>query len=152
MQTVCDVLQILSAATIGLLVGALLTEGCLFVPYWRWLPANKFYALYQELHPRLYRYFTPITVAPLLLNLAAGIVSVVRTDAGRWPIVIAFGLCLCAAVTHELYFKRANTQFANASIEPDALAVELKRWAVWHWIRTGLAVLAFGAALVSLTL
>lgn len=152
MQTACDVLQILSAATIGLLLGALLTEGCLFVPYWRLLPPDKFYTLYKELHPRLYRYFTPITVAPLLLNLAAGISSVTLSDAGRWPMGIAFGLCLCTAATHELYFKRANTQFANASLGPDALAAELKRWAVWHWIRTGLAVLAFGAALVSLTL
>jgi len=152
MQTACDLLQILSAAAIGLLLGALLTEGCLFVSYWRSLPADKFYSLYKELHPRLYRYFTPITVAPLVLSLAAGISCVALSDAGGWPIVIAFGLCLCAAATHELYFKRANTQFAKAVLAPDALAAELKRWAVWHWIRTGLAVLAFGAALVSLTL
>ena len=152
MQIVCDVLQILAATTLGLLVGALLTEGCLLVPYWRWLPADKFHALYKELHPRLYRYFTPITVAPLLTSLAAAILSVMLGDAGRWLLVIAFGLCLCAAATHELYFKRANTQFANASLAPAALAAELKRWATWHWIRTGLAVLAFGAALISLIL
>ncbi|NOT64185.1 MAG: DUF1772 domain-containing protein [Acidobacteria bacterium] len=152
MQTACDVLQLLSAVTIGLLAGALLTEGCLLVPYWRSLPADKFHALYRELHPHLYRYFTPITVAPLLLSLAAVIVSMLLTDAGRWPLVIAFGLCLCAAATHSLYFKKANTQFAAAALAPDALAAELKRWAIWHWLRTGLAVVAFGAALVSLTL
>ena len=150
MQITQDILQILSAVTIGILVGALLTEGCLLVPYWRSLSADRFYGLYQELHPRLYRYFTPATVAPLLLSFVVGVLSFVLADHGRWLLAGAFLLCLGATLTHEIYFKKANTQFVNASLAPADLAGELRQWATWHWGRTILTVLAFGSALLSL--
>lgn len=150
MRNANEVLQLLSALALGLWTGAMLTEGCFLVPYWRALSAEKFHTLYRELHPRLYRYFTPVTVAPLLLSLVAGIAGVAWADAERWILIAVFGLSLCAAATHELYFKQANTQFANAVLSPEALAAELKRWAIWHWARTGLTGLAFSGSLISL--
>ena len=152
MPTAGAILQLCSVAAIGLWAGALLTEGCLLLPYWRGLPAAQFYALYRELHPRLYRYFTPLTIAPLLVTLVAAILSVTQSAASRWLLLIALGLCVCAAATHELYFQRANRQFAEAALSAEALAEELRRWALWHWVRTGLALLGWGAALVSLAL
>src|SRR5262245_29005195 len=110
MQITHDILQILSAVTIGILMGSLLTEGCLLVPYWRSLSVDSFYGLYKELHPRLYRFFTPATIAPLLFSLAVGVLSLILSNNGRWLLVGAFLLCLCAAATHEIYFRRANVQ------------------------------------------
>jgi hypothetical protein len=150
MQITHNILQILSAVTIGILVGALLTEGCLLVPYWRSLSADRFYGLYKELHPRLYRYFTPATVAPLLCSLLVGVSGFLLSDKGRWLLAGAFLLCLCAAVSHDVYFKWSNSQFVSALLTSDDLAVELRRWAIWHWGRTLLVGLAFGATLFSL--
>ena len=150
MQTINIVLQVLSATSIGLLVGALLTEGGVFVPHWQSLPADEFHTLYKQLHPHLYRYFTPITVAPLLLSLASAVTSVVVSANAKLLIITAFVLCLSLTLTHELYFKRANTQFANASLGPAELAAELKRWAAWHWARTVMGLIALVLSIVVL--
>ncbi len=143
MQNACEILKLFSAVSIGILFGALLTEGCLLVPYWRSLSADRFYALYKDLHSRLYRYFTPITIAPLLTNLATILWCVILADTHQWSVIIPFIFYLCAAASHELYFKNANTHFANATLSQDDLTTELKRWAGWHWVRTGLMAVAF---------
>lgn len=146
-----EILQVLSAISIGLLIGALLTEGCILVPHWRSVSHDEFHALYRKLHPILYRYFTPVTVAPLLLSLASGITSWLTTG-GPVRAAAPFALCLIVAATHELYFKAANTKFAAACLDAEDLALELRRWAMWHWARTTIGFGAFCMAVVGLRL
>ena len=147
-----ELIHILSTAGIGLLVGALLTEGCLLVPYWRSLSADRFHALYRELHPLLYRYFTPLTVAPLVLSLIAVVIGLVISGSKSWLTLTAGVLMVWVTATHEVYFKKANSQFAAGSLSPDALSNELARWSAWNWFRVGLGLMAFGASLLGLWL
>lgn len=150
MNLTSELIQILSTAGIGLLVGALLTEGCLLVPYWHSLSADRFHALYRDLHPLLYRYFTPLTVAPLVLSLIAAVIGLVISGSKSWPTLTAGILMVCVTATHEVYFKKANSQFAAGSLSPDALSNELARWSAWNWFRVGLGLMAFGASLLGL--
>lgn len=150
MSTFCDLLQLLSAGTIGLLVGALLAEGAMFVPYWRSLSADTFYSLHKEYGPRLYRFFAPLTIAPSLLTFGAAGACMWASDSGRWPTLIAALLFLSVIMTYIAYFKQANARFARASLSPDELSAELARWANWHWARVVLGILAFGAALLGI--
>jgi uncharacterized membrane protein len=146
--TFCDGLQLLAAGSIGLLVGALLAEGAIFIPYWRALPAETFYSLHKEYGPRLYRFFAPLTVVPSFLSLAAVVLSIMETDAGRWPTLAAFILFMCVLATYAGYFKRANARLAAATLSAPELSLELARWESWHWVRVVLGVFSFAAALL----
>lgn len=145
-----EVLQLLSTASIGTLVGALLTEGCLLAPYWRSMSAEQFHAHYADLHPRLYRYFTPLTVVPLLLSLASAALHTIVSSPVTGLTVAAGALTLAAAATHEVYFKNANSRFACATLTPKALATELRRWSKWNWIRVLLLLVAFLSSMAAL--
>jgi hypothetical protein len=145
----CDALQLLSAGSIGLLVGALLAEGAIFIPYWRSLPADTFYALHKEYGPRLYRFFAPLTIVPLFLSVAAAGLSLWTEDAGRWHTLVACLLFICVLLTYAGYFKQANARLAAASLNATELSLELARWESWHWARVVLGVLAFATALAA---
>lgn len=148
MNVICDLLQVLSAGAIGLLVGALLAEGALFVPYWRTLDATTFYALHKVYGPKLYRFFAPLTIAPMVLILVAGATALWVADAGRWVTLAACLLFLLTVATYGMYFQHANAQFAAASLNAEDLALELARWERWQWVRVVLGLVAFGVALV----
>jgi hypothetical protein len=152
MNAISDLLQIFSAGSIGLLVGALLAEGALFVPYWQTLNTDVFYALHKVYGPKLYRFFAPLTVAPTVLSVAAALVSISVTDSGRWVTLAACILFLMAASTYSLYFRQANAQFAAATLNGDALSLELAKWERWQWVRVVLGAVAFFAALIGVGL
>jgi hypothetical protein len=134
---------------IGLLVGALLTEGALLVPYWRSLPAEAFSALHQGFGPRLYGYFAPLTIISSVLTFTTAAVCMAWPDAGSG---YTLGASVCMAlvlVTYTLYFKHANARFAQGGLSPEELRAELARWAMWHWGRVGFGVVGFAAAILA---
>lgn len=134
----------------GLLVGALLAEGAIFIPYWRSLPADTFYSLHKEYGPRLYRFFAPLTIVPSFLSIAASALSFITADAGRWPTLVACVLFMCVLATYVGYFKQANARLATATLSAKELSLELARWKSWHWMRVVLGICSFGAALLGL--
>ena len=75
MSLLAEVLQDLSAAAVGLLVGSLLIEGTVLVPAWRSPTPAQFMALHPAIGPRLFRYFLPLTASATLITIAAAIIS-----------------------------------------------------------------------------
>jgi hypothetical protein len=150
MSLVCDVLRLLSVTSLGLYVGAMLTEGFVLVPYWRSLPPHEFFRWYAANDQRLLGFFGPLTSATALLAVTAALVSLWEGHPGRWPAVVAAAFSVAAVVTFFLYFRRANASFAAATISADDVALELRRWSAWHWLRTGISCVALAAALLSL--
>jgi hypothetical protein len=146
-----DLLQYLSAATLGLWVGALLIEGAVLVPLWRSLPPAEFFAWHPASGPRLYRFFYPLTVLATLATIAAAVASVLANHPGRWLVVIAGVLSVAIVATYFLYFERANAKFAAAAISSKELTAELARWASWHWVRVAFGLAAFGAILLAIS-
>lgn len=152
MKQLCDLLQFFSTGMLGLFVGALLAEGALFIPYWRALPAEHFFALHKVYGPRLYRFFAPITVVATMSAVVAAVACALTDRPGRWSAVVAGVMSASIVVLYFLYFKRANASFAAASLSADELSAELARWAAWHWARVIIGVCAFAAALFGLSM
>ena len=150
MSLLAEVLQYLSVAGLGLLVGSLLIEGAVLVPTWRSLTPGQFMALHPAIGPRLFRYFLPLTASATLITIAAAIVSLLAAHPGQWLILASAALGIAMVVTYTLYFEQANAKFSQAAIAATEMPAEGSRWAAWHWLRIALGLAAFGAALLAL--
>lgn len=150
MNLVAEFAPFLSAAGIGLFVGALLTEAVVLVPMFRSLRPPDFFALHAAHAHRLYGFFAPLTATATCLAVVAAVTSVTSGHPGSLAAVVAATLTLVILSTYFLYFRPANASFAVASIKPEDLAAELARWASWHWFRTAIGLVAFASALLSL--
>jgi Domain of unknown function (DUF1772) len=150
MNLVTEFAPFLSAAGIGLFVGALLTEAVVLVPMFRALRPPDFFVLHAAHAHRLYGFFAPLTATATCLAVVAAVTSVTSGHSGSVAAVVAATLTLVILSTYFLYFRRANASFAEASIRPEDLSAELARWSSWHWFRTAIGLVAFASALLSL--
>jgi uncharacterized membrane protein len=147
---VCEILLPLSAASLGIFAGAMLTEGFVLVSFWRSLAPTAFLEWYAANDRRLLAFFTPLTVVTVVLAIAAAVATWSADAAGFRLAAIAALLAVFALATFFLYFERANKRFATAGIDAIDVAPELERWAAWHWVRTAVSVAAFAASLLAL--
>ncbi|HRI14245.1 MAG TPA: DUF1772 domain-containing protein [Verrucomicrobiota bacterium] len=145
-----DIARFLSAASLGIFAGGMLTEGCLLVPIWRSLAPSEFFSWYATNGRRLQDFFGPLTTVAGLLALLAALLSFWEGHSGRWLSVLAALISVAVVSTFFLYFQRANKSFSEASLSVEGLPAELARWATWHWWRTGLSIVALVVALRSL--
>ncbi len=144
-----EVIRLGSVAALALFAGAMLTEGCILVPFWRSLSPAEFFAWYAANDERLFGFFAPLTVAAALIAIATAVLSFWRSEAGRWPTGLAAVILVAVVAMFPLYFQRVNVSFAAGSIAAQDLPAELALWARWHWLRTGLSFVALGAALIA---
>lgn len=144
-----EIFHLVATFSLGLLAGALLTEGAILVPYWRRMEPSEFLRLHGTMGPNLYRYFAPLTIAGVMLPTASAIAS---AFAGDWSTarLAAGALCLAALAIYFLYFKQANARFADHTITAEELPAELKRWSGWHSARTVIVLVAFASSLWAL--
>ena len=126
MSLLAEVLQYLSVAGLGLLVGSLLIEGTVLVPAWRSLTPAQF------------------------ITIAAAIISLLAAHPGRWLVLAAAALGIAMVLTYTLYFERANARFTEAAIAASEMPAEGARWAAWHWLRIAFGLAAFTVALLAL--
>ena len=150
MAFVCDVLRYLSAASLGIFAGAMLTEAGVLVPFWRSLPPDEFLRWYSANAKRLFAYFSPVTSMSAVLAIAAAVASLWEGHPGRWYALGAAGLALAIVASFFVYFEHANASFAAATIAVDAVPAELTRWSAWHHARTALSVVALAASLLAI--
>ena len=150
MNLMIEIVLFLSAGSLGLFVGALLTEAMVLVPMWRSLRPPEFFMLHAAHAHRLYGFFAPLTAAATFLAVAAAGACVTTNYSGSLAAVVAAASTLVILSTYFLYFRRANASFAMAGIKPEDLPAELARWAFWHWFRTAIGVVAFASTLLSL--
>jgi len=142
--------RFLSVASLGLLAGAMLTEGYVLVPYWRSLAPAEFFTWYAANDRRLFGFFAPLTAVTALLAVATALASMWEGHPRRWLTVLAAVLSVATVSTFYLYFQDVNASFAAASLGTDEVAAELTRWAMWHRWRTVMSFAALAAALLSL--
>lgn len=143
-----EILQLLSCLLLGLLVGSLLTEAVILVPYWRTMDASEFLRLHSTLGPKLFIYFAPLTIAATIAPVIAAIAAVALTASPYWISLVPAALVLLMLAIYFHYFQSANERFKTGSVGADGLATELERWAKWHWLRVALGLLAFIASLL----
>jgi hypothetical protein len=149
MHLLGELLALVALASLGIFVGAMLTEGLVLVPYWRSIPAEAFYSWYGANDKRLLGFFGPLTWLAALSALAAAGTSLWMTHPGRWYAVAAASCALVVVSTFFLYFERANATFSSGRMPANELRAELDRWAAWHWVRSGLSLAALTAAVLA---
>lgn len=150
MQQVVFAIGILAVTSLGLSAGALLAEACVLVPFWRSENPESFLRWYKRHAASLLRFFGPLEAASGVLVLGATGLAWLDHLPGRALFAASTGLTIAVLASFPVYFKRANAQFADGSIDLANVAGELKRWATWHWARTILATAAFGLAILAL--
>ena len=81
---IIEILQLISSLALGLLVGSLLTEAMILVPYWRTMEPKDFLNLHSTLGPRLHTYFAPLTILATMLPVFSGVMPVILGATSHW--------------------------------------------------------------------
>ncbi len=147
---IIEILQLISSLTLGLLVGSLLTEAMILVPYWRTMEPKEFLSLHSTLGPRLYTYFAPLTILATMLPVCAAVMPIIMGAPFHWLSLVPAIITLVMLTIYFAYFKGANDSFKTGSVGLDGLSEELAKWATWHWVRVMLGMAAFFTSLLVL--
>ena len=138
----------LAAFLLGLLAGAMLDIGVGLVPYWQGLPPAEFRAWFGAHAWRIGGLMRPLGGSAVVVVGAAWI-GARRVSGSRrvWlglAAIATLGVLVITLVVNE----PANELFGHPGALSDAAtAALLVRWMRWHWVRVGLGVLGFYAAL-----
>ncbi len=145
---IIDILQLISSFALGLLVGSLLTEAMILVPYWRTIEPKEFLSLHSTLGPRLYMYFAPLTILATIIPVVATVMPFILGITSHWLSVVPAIITLVMLAIYFAYFKGANDSFKSGSVGVDGLSEELIKWEKWHWVRVILGIAAFFISLL----
>jgi hypothetical protein len=141
---------LLSAAVLGVFLGAQIAEACLFIPIWKKMPADDFFEQHHSVGPLLQRFFAPLTIAATVIPLIAVLLYWI-INSNQSPFMWVMGVStLLFFSTYFLYFKNANQKFSDRMLSNDELPVELQKWSNWHWTRIGFEAIAFACSIVIL--
>jgi Domain of unknown function (DUF1772) len=136
-SVVATTLTMLTWLVLGLLTGGMFVIGVAFVSFWRSLSPSDFqtwFASYSNLLGRL------------IIPLGTGSVAATRR---RWLLIAALS-ATGVMMTYPIFFAGTNESFVSGDLSDSATRSLLDRWATWHWIRTGLGIVGFFAALRAL--
>ncbi len=149
---VLPALELITAVSTGVLVGALLTEANVLVPYWRRMPPKDFLDLHHTMAPSLFRFFAPITIAGTVLPVLSFLCAfqAAASNTVWWGVSALFGMVML--VIYFAYFKGANNSFETGSCSAENVPSELSNWARWHNIRTGIAFIGFVSSIIAISL
>lgn len=145
---IIEVLHLISSLVLGLLVGSLLTEAMILVPYWRSMEPKEFLSLHHTLGPRLFKYFAPLTILATILPVLAAVMPLILGARSHWLSLVPAIITLVMLAIYMGYFKGANDSFKSGSAGVEGLSEELTKWAKWHWIRVVLGMAAFFTSLL----
>ena len=119
----------------SIFLGSQITEGRLFVPYWKTLSRTEFYDYYSKFGPTIGRFFTVLTIIAALIPLSISIYCFSnKSPALKYSIVSTLFAFLFIALFY-IYFKDTNQQFHEADFNSIQLKSVLKTWEQWHWLR-----------------
>lgn len=146
---VTDLVHMIAVGALGLFAGAMLTEAGVLVPYWRSVDAGTFQAWYRGNAERLVHFFGGLTWCAGLSAVAWALLASAVSSVGQPWAVTAAGLMVTAVAMFPLFFKQANAGFLAAGRSHDEMASAIRRWAMWHWVRTGISLGAFTVAVAA---
>jgi MFS family permease len=150
--TVAAALIILACLVLGLLAGGMLVIGVALVSFWKSLSPAEFQAWFAAYAHLIGRLMIPLGSASVAVTLAALVAARSRPVTRRRWLLIATLSAIGVMVTYPIFFATANALFERGGLsDPDVRSL-LDRWATWHWVRTVLGIVGFGAALRALHL
>jgi hypothetical protein len=149
-SAVASTLMMLTCLVLGLLAGGMLVIGVSLVSFWKSLSPSDFQAWFASHSHLIGRLMIPLGVVGVAATVAA-LVACWRGPATcrRWLLIAAFSV-VGVMVTYPIFFAATNEAFERGGLSDSAVRALLNRWAVWHWVRTGLGIVGFFTALRAL--
>jgi Domain of unknown function (DUF1772) len=147
---VASMLVMLACLVLGLLAGGMLVIGVSFVSFWKSLSPSEFQAWFASHSHLIGRLMIPLGASSVAATVAA-VIACWRGPAAcrRWLLIAALS-AIGVMATYPIVFAGANESFVRGGLSDSAVRSLLDRWATWHWIRTGLGIVGFYAALRAL--
>lgn len=145
------VLEIASAACLGVLAGAMLLIAVSVVPFWQSLEPPEFLSWFARYSSLIGGLMVPLGAIATLTTVVAALSAWRTTASGARWFLVASALVVGVALVYPLYFSSANEAFVQGTLVPAEVPQELLRWRAWHWARTVAGLGAFLAALVGLS-
>jgi len=149
-SVVASTLLILTCLFLGLLAGGMLVIGVSLVSFWKSLSPSEFQAWFASHSHLVGRLMIPLGVGSTVITVATVVACRRGSATGRRWLLVAAVSVTGVMVTYPLFFAATNEAFARGGLSDAAVRSLLDSWATWHWIRTGLGVLGFVAALLAL--
>jgi anthrone oxygenase-like protein len=150
--TIASALIILACLVLGLLAGGMLVIGVALVSFWKSLSPAEFQAWFAAYAHLIGRLMIPLGSASVASTLAALVAARSGPLTRRRWLLVATLSAIGVMVTYPIFFASANALFERGGLsDPDVRSL-LDRWATWHWVRTVLGIVGFGAALRALHL
>lgn len=140
--------MVLTCFILGLLVGGMLVIGASLISFWKGLSPGGFQGWFASHSHLIGRVMIPLGIGSVAAAVAA-VVACWRGPARRWLLIAALS-AMGVMVTYPLFFAGANAAFMRGGLSDEEIRSLLARWETWHWVRTGLGVLGFVAALRAL--
>jgi len=149
-SVVTSTLMMLTCLVLGLLAGGMLVIGISFVRFWKSLAPSDFQVWFASYSHFIGRLMIPLGAG----SIAATVATLVACWSGsatrrRWLLIAALS-AIGVMVTYPIFFAGTNEAFVRGGLSDSAVRSLLDRWATWHWIRTGLGIVGFVAALRAL--
>jgi MFS family permease len=143
-------LKLLTCLVLGLLAGGMLVIGIAFVSFWKSLSPSDFQLWFTSYSHLIGRLMIPLGAG----SVAATVATLVACWSGpatrrRWLFIAALS-AIGVMVTYPIFFAGTNEAFVRGGLSDSAVRSLLDHWATWHWIRTGLGIVGFFAALRAL--
>src|SRR5215510_1681944 len=147
---VASTLIMLTCLALGLLAGGMLVIGVAFVSFWKSLSPTDFQAWFASYSHLIGRLMIPLGAG----SVAATVGTLVVCWSGpptrhRWLLIAALS-AIGVMITYPIFFAATNAAFERGGLSDTTVRAWLDRWATWHWVRTGLGIVGFVAALRAL--
>ena len=142
--------MMLTCLVLGLLAGGMLVIGVSFVSFWKRLPPSDFQVWFASYSHLIGRLMIPLGAGSVAATLATLVAYWSGPATRRGWLMIAALSAIGVMVTYPIFFAGTNESFVRGGLSDSAVRSLLDRWVTWHWIRTGLGIVGFFAALRAL--
>ena len=149
-SVVASALMMLACLVLGLLAGGMIVLGVAFVSFWNSLSPSDFQAWFASYSHLIGRLMIPLGAGSIAATLATLVACWSGPASRRRWLVIAALSAIGVMVTYPIFFAGTNEMFVRGGLSDSTVRSLLDRWATWHWIRTGLGIVGFFAALRAL--
>jgi MFS family permease len=149
-SVVASTLMMLTCLVLGLLAGGMLVIGVAFVSFWKTLSPADFQAWFASHSHLIGRLMIPLGIGAVAATVAALAASWRGPVARRRCLFVAAFSAVGVMVTYPIFFAATNAAFERGGLADSTVGALLDRWAAWHWVRTGLGIVGFFAALRAL--
>src|SRR5262245_2639880 len=147
---VASILMIVTCLVLGLLTGGMLVIGVAFVSFWKSLSPSEFQAWFASYSHLIGGLMLPLGAGSVAATVATLVVSWSGQPTRRRWLLIAAISAVGRLITYPVFFAATNAAFERGGLSNTTVRVLLDRWATWHWVRTGLGIVGFVAALRAL--